>query len=298
MPARLIAYPPEAAALVPRLVPGIALRIGRNEDCGLRLNHPSISRVHAELACSDGRWHLRDLGSKNGSHVDGVRVQDAWLDAHRWLRFGDVHAEFSVLGDEDARAVEAFERRAHSRATAHTARIDAAQGIDDLLQASLRAVVELAQCDRGFVLLGDGSGYSVRAHYALEPDALARPGFSGSIGAVERALAQRQPVVINDIAADTGLSGRASVIAGELRTLVCLPLLGPDAPTDEAALGAVYADRNSPGAAITTLDVELLQAFVERAALWLSAHAASAALALPPRALHWSDVLAAHAAPR
>ncbi|MFD4522862.1 FHA domain-containing protein [Streptomyces sp. NPDC058470] len=50
------------------------LRIGRDPASGLRLNHETVSRVHAELSRQGGSWVLRDLGSTNGTTVNGRRV--------------------------------------------------------------------------------------------------------------------------------------------------------------------------------------------------------------------------------
>ncbi|MFJ4620252.1 FHA domain-containing protein [Streptomyces sp. NPDC088812] len=50
------------------------LRIGRDPASGLRLTHESVSRVHAELCRQGGMWVLRDLGSTNGTTVNGRRV--------------------------------------------------------------------------------------------------------------------------------------------------------------------------------------------------------------------------------
>ncbi|MFJ1748384.1 DUF1707 and FHA domain-containing protein [Streptomyces sp. NPDC088116] len=51
-----------------------ALRIGRDPMNGLRLSHDTVSRVHAELTTKGGQWILRDLGSTNGTTVNGRRV--------------------------------------------------------------------------------------------------------------------------------------------------------------------------------------------------------------------------------
>lgn len=63
---------------LPRLllpVPGPhPLRIGRDPANGLRLNHETVSRLHAELHALNGRWLLRDLGSTNGTCVNGQRL--------------------------------------------------------------------------------------------------------------------------------------------------------------------------------------------------------------------------------
>jgi hypothetical protein len=50
------------------------LRIGRDPANGLRLTHETVSRVHAELSRQGGMWVLRDLGSTNGTTVNGRRV--------------------------------------------------------------------------------------------------------------------------------------------------------------------------------------------------------------------------------
>ncbi|MFD3326502.1 DUF1707 and FHA domain-containing protein [Streptomyces sp. NPDC058701] len=67
-----------AAEKLPRLLlphpsAGV-LRIGRDPGSGLRLTHETVSRVHAELSLRDGAWVLKDLGSTNGTTVNGHRV--------------------------------------------------------------------------------------------------------------------------------------------------------------------------------------------------------------------------------
>ncbi|MGC5360137.1 DUF1707 and FHA domain-containing protein [Streptomyces sp. DT24] len=59
------------------LLPGpgpYPLFIGRDPGNGLRLNHETVSRTHAELTVRGGCWFLRDLGSTNGTCVNGRRV--------------------------------------------------------------------------------------------------------------------------------------------------------------------------------------------------------------------------------
>ncbi|MEY9963081.1 hypothetical protein ABIA33_001107 [Streptacidiphilus sp. MAP12-16] len=50
------------------------LRIGRLPGSDLKLSHDSVSRVHAELHRDGESWTLRDLGSTNGTHVNGSRI--------------------------------------------------------------------------------------------------------------------------------------------------------------------------------------------------------------------------------
>jgi hypothetical protein len=53
--------------------------IGRKEDCDVRLEHKSVSKMHCVLVKTDGLLLLRDLGSTNGTRVNGTRVRRAAL---------------------------------------------------------------------------------------------------------------------------------------------------------------------------------------------------------------------------
>lgn len=53
--------------------------IGRQEDCDLCLDHKSVSKMHCVLVKTDGLLLLRDLGSTNGTRVNGTRVRRAAL---------------------------------------------------------------------------------------------------------------------------------------------------------------------------------------------------------------------------
>ena len=48
--------------------------IGREADCDLTLAEETVSRWHASLVQADGSWLLDDLGSTNGTRVNGWRV--------------------------------------------------------------------------------------------------------------------------------------------------------------------------------------------------------------------------------
>ena len=285
--ARLIAYPPDSgAAIIRSLAPDELLRIGRASDCGLVLEHASVSRAHAELRGEAGGWRLRDLGSKNGSFIDGHPTSEAMLDRTCWLRFGDVHCEFAVLDAVQAAALSARQQSRHAQSQALIRRIDRQAPFGALLDDILRGVLELAGCSRGFLLMARGDDYVVCASRTIDPSALNTRNFSGSVGAVQRALTQRKPVVVNQMDSEPWLAGRASVIGLGLQCLVCLPLLD-----GERVLGAVYADRSEPGEPITQLDVELLSAFAESAAVWMLAGQAIDALESAPR---WKTIVSAH----
>ncbi len=73
------------------------LLVGRAEDCDLRIEDANVSRWHAYLARTpEGAVELHDLGSANGTYVDGRRVTNATLTGGEQLQFGDTVLVASV----------------------------------------------------------------------------------------------------------------------------------------------------------------------------------------------------------
>jgi pSer/pThr/pTyr-binding forkhead associated (FHA) protein len=64
--------------------------LGRGVACQLVFADDSVSRRHAELRLEDGLWHLRDLGSTNGTWVNGRRVREAEVRPGDEIRLGAV----------------------------------------------------------------------------------------------------------------------------------------------------------------------------------------------------------------
>ena len=53
--------------------------VGRGEECDVRLEHKSVSKIHCVLVKTDGLMLVRDLGSTNGTRVNGTRVRRGML---------------------------------------------------------------------------------------------------------------------------------------------------------------------------------------------------------------------------
>jgi hypothetical protein len=49
--------------------------VGRDLDCGVRIDSATLSRRHAQIVVTSTEATVEDLGSKNGTHVNGRRVQ-------------------------------------------------------------------------------------------------------------------------------------------------------------------------------------------------------------------------------
>jgi serine/threonine protein kinase len=67
----------------------VVLVIGRGEDCDLRLNDPSISRVHARITLLDGHIYLEDAGSRWGTLVNGIPTDSRELSPGDRVEIGD-----------------------------------------------------------------------------------------------------------------------------------------------------------------------------------------------------------------
>jgi pSer/pThr/pTyr-binding forkhead associated (FHA) protein len=83
--------------------------IGRKEDCDVRLEHKSVSKLHCVVVKTDGLLLLRDLGSTNGTRVNGTRVRRAALLPNDQVAIA--HFKFRIfLGpDEPAPPVRPYE---------------------------------------------------------------------------------------------------------------------------------------------------------------------------------------------
>ncbi len=74
--------------------------IGRGEDCEISVNHPSVSRVHAEVRpVGPRRWEIVDLSSANGIRVNGSELPASLLDSRDVVELGDVVFKFLPAGE-------------------------------------------------------------------------------------------------------------------------------------------------------------------------------------------------------
>jgi Nif-specific regulatory protein len=78
-----------------RLVDGESVTVGRAPTNAIVVKDERCSRNHAEVFQSQGQWMLRDLDSRNGTLVDGQRIQnDYHLQAGEIIRIGNSHLAF------------------------------------------------------------------------------------------------------------------------------------------------------------------------------------------------------------
>ncbi len=127
-------------------------------DCDLTLLHASVSAQHARIEHQSGVWRVVDLGSKNGTYVDNVRIEAAPVTDGAQLRFGEVDFFFvdrnltSIAASATGPGRTAPSRRdklvfsANVTTTAGT-RIELAQRVEGGVVRAGAARVELARLE-------------------------------------------------------------------------------------------------------------------------------------------------------
>lgn len=109
--------------------------VGSADDADIRIDEPGFAERHAQLELQDGAVVLRDLGSAEGSEVNGAMVRDAVLRPGDQLVF-DAHHRF-VLEAPFGRAILPMVARPEAAADAPAARAGAAMHLPWLLLAAV-----------------------------------------------------------------------------------------------------------------------------------------------------------------
>lgn len=81
--------------------------IGRSKSNTLSVSKPGVSRRHAKITHKNGSWILKDLGSKNGTFVNGKPVTSHMLSPGDCIRVGSASLRFVELGENRAQAQNA-----------------------------------------------------------------------------------------------------------------------------------------------------------------------------------------------
>ncbi|GIW87948.1 MAG: hypothetical protein KatS3mg108_2272 [Isosphaeraceae bacterium] len=76
MPYQLVVIKGRSASTTLRIPPNAVTLVGRQNGCQIRIVSSLVSRRHCELTESDGKLIVRDLGSSNGTYVNGIKITE------------------------------------------------------------------------------------------------------------------------------------------------------------------------------------------------------------------------------
>ena len=80
-----------------------SFRIGRDRNCQITIQEDSsVSRHHAEVSFEDDCWWLRDLGSSNGTYLDGRKIDHVPIKHPTQVRIGTAATILSLIPEEPA----------------------------------------------------------------------------------------------------------------------------------------------------------------------------------------------------
>jgi sigma-B regulation protein RsbU (phosphoserine phosphatase) len=240
--------------------------VGRSPDADIRLDHRSVSRRHASITVDAARVMVTDLGSRNGTRVDGIRVTGP-TEAHEGseIAFADVVLKLSDLAMPETTdyglTPSAVVTSIVSPSAPHGPSVEA-QGSRDLFRVladagqflvstrSLPGVYEdvldlverAVRCDR-IVLLsleGESRETSVRAS-RVRTGAGRDRSLVLSTTMVRQVLDDGVSLLTTDAQRDPRFSGHKSVILQGMRAAMAAPLFD-----NRRIIGLLYADTTDP----------------------------------------------------
>lgn len=135
-------------------------QVGSSSLNEVQVDEPTVSRFHCEVTVGPDGALVRDLGSANGTEVDGVRVKEAYLKDGCVLKLGRVGLRFSMSGDVTPRQQSTADR------------FGPLVGASAVMRACFAQLERAAETSRPVLLEGEtGTGKTVAAEAIHEASA-------------------------------------------------------------------------------------------------------------------------------
>lgn len=275
------------------------VKLGRNAENHVVLNDPSISRFHAEIRPQNSGFVIVDIGSKNGTTVNGERIREHKLVQGDRIQLGSnpIHSIVFSLQDLDEAALSVMatpDEASASKVSSHHLRmllevskaLSSSLVLNDVLNRVMDAVMELTGADRGVLMLRDASGeLQFSMARSMSENVLEDKKYRLSRSAIQRVVDTGESVIVCDSERDQSLRDQKSVIALNLKTIMCVPLKkyrpgldgsGPISgiePAEEngrpsfSAIGLIYVDKQTVTQIFSPEDLELFETLVGHAGI-------------------------------
>src|SRR6266853_4756602 len=217
--------------------------VGRKVDRDLVIADPRVSREHATIVSENGEFFVVDLGSKHGTFVNGEKVDRHKLQRNDRLEFGARDVSYLVFHplqttSNTAReflsqisgiqiAPEASDLEKLTLFMEAARKLNTIGVLDEILVTLLDATLKLTRAERGYVFMRDEEGnlrLAAGRNSKGEP-LLDDTTISHSI--LDEGVKSNSEFVITDTSQSLDLAGRHSIVAYDLRTVICIPLRKP-----------------------------------------------------------------------
>jgi phosphoserine phosphatase RsbU/P len=267
--------------------------VGRKVDKDLVIADPRVSRDHALIVSENGAFSVVDQGSKHGTFVNGERVDRKVLERNDRLEFGVREVAYVIFNPQHGTTNSAREFLSQisvmhiSDETTDLEKLvlflEAARKLntigvlDEILMTLLDVTLKLTRAERAYVYMKNPRGelrLAAGRNSKGEP-LLDDKTISHSI--LDDALKSNSEFVLTDTSRSADLTGRKSIVAYDLRTVICVPLRKPQvhatrdaeaaspAPSAEV-MGALYVDSRFASRDISGVSNDILHAIATEAA--------------------------------
>ena len=266
--------------------------VGRKADKDLVIADPRVSRDHAIIVSEDGKFTVVDQGSKHGTFVNGERIERKALEQNDRLEFGVREVAYVIfnprrLSSNSAREFLSQISGMHiSDDTTDLEKLvlflQAARKLntigvlDEILMTLLDVTLKLTHAERAYVFLKNESG---EMRLAAGRNSKAEPLLDDttiSHSILEDAAKSNSEFLLTDTSRSLDLAGRNSIVAYDLRTVLCMPLRKPQvqatreagtpAPEAGEAMGVLYVDSRFASRDISSVSHDILHAIATEAA--------------------------------
>jgi sigma-B regulation protein RsbU (phosphoserine phosphatase) len=252
---------------------GPLITLGRATECTVPIKDRYLSRRHAEIALDADAWIVRDLGSVNGTMLNGTRlIGSAPLRPGDRIHLGDTEI---VVDADDATISQSHLIALDSDSHATSLAIPLRDAIEDTTRTNILAllamqfiedrsmgelfdfildrVVELLQPSRAALALLSSDRQTFSNVLLRRSDASDSVDLFISRTLLKEVVEGRKVVSFVDTTQDEKLALAQSIIAQDIRSAVCAPLMIGD-----AVLGVLYLDFQANRGSVTRDDVHLI----------------------------------------
>ena len=255
---------------------GKAVSIGRASDCSIPVKDRYLSRRHAEIIAHPEGWVLKDLGSANGTYVNGSRVErDVPLKPGDRIRLGDTEILFETPERSTDRLLAVSENvasptiaipvndisdrlEAQEPSRLQTLTLLARELIEDrpleeLFGFIIDRVMEHLHASRAAIALLGEDGRSFTEVEVRRRDSSDATELMISQTLLTQIVEEKKALAYLDVAGDEKLRSAHSIVMQGIHSIVCAPLL-----IGNAVVGVLYVDYLFTQRSISEDDVRLL----------------------------------------